>query len=228
MPRPRKSADVPVNNVLDMRKQGLENNQIARNLQSTFQPEQISDAMNQADIKSAMGENDIPPGLRDAPSPTSSGDVDSEMPTFNPSPNETPAMPETQMAAQPMTFQSSGPQGFAPPPGDRANYNIIEEIAESIVQEKWDKLISGVGDIKLWKEKVESDITGIKQEILRTQHRLENVQKAVLGKVSAYSESMEGISSDIKALEKVFEKIVNPLTKNIKDLDRITKKLKKK
>ena len=229
MPRPKQNANVPVNEVLDMRQKGVQNNDIARSLgQSNFHPEQISDALNQADIKSSM--DAIPPGLNDAPSPTKKP---AEAPTFDSPPkfNDEPMRTESNSlpsTSAPIMFQQSQPRGFAPEPADRSNYNLMEEVAESIVQEKWDKLISGVGDIRLWKEKTDSDIQSIKQEVLRTQQRLENIQKAVLGKISEYHNSMEGVSSDIKALEKVFQKIIAPLTKNIKDLDRVTKKLKKK
>ena len=229
----KKSVEVPVNDVLSMRQNGLNNTEIAKSLQPTFQPEQISDAMNQADIKSSMssGEPGIPPGLRGAPSPTQKKQIQS--PTHSPTGEYNQSVPETiPSTASPIMYQSQQQepqsQSFAPMPSSRSNYNVIEEIAESIVKEKWEDLISGIGDIRLWKEKVDSDISGVKQEILRTQHRLENLQKAVIGKISEYQGSMSEVGSDIKALEKVFGKILGPLTTNIKELDRITKKLKKK
>ncbi|MBU3941236.1 MAG: hypothetical protein KKH88_04895 [Nanoarchaeota archaeon] len=232
MQKPKRNEEIPVNDVLSMRQNGLDNISIAKSLQPTFQPEQISDAMNQADIKESMNSNEpgIPPGLRGAPSPTPR----EQMRSLNQSPtgDYNQSVPETvPSTASPIMYQSQGgspSQSFAPMPQDRSNYNIIEEIAESIVKEKWEDLISGIGDIKLWKEKVDSDISSVKQEILRTQHRLENLQKAVIGKISEYRGSMEEVGSDIKALEKVFEKIIGPLTTNIKELDAITKKLKKK
>jgi len=232
MPGAKRNQEIPVNDVLSMRSKGLDNMEIARSLQPTFQPEEISDAMNQADIKSSMSPNEpgIPPGLRGAPSPTSKRTMNAPM--QSPIGDSNQAVPETvPSTASPIMYQSqqeSSSQSFAPMPQNRSNYNVIEEIAESIVKEKWEGLISGVGDIRLWKEKVDADISSVKQEILRTQHRLENLQKAVIGKISDYQGSMTEVGSDIKALEKVFEKILGPLTTNIKELDRITKKLKKK
>ena len=231
MSQERRNVDIPVNDVISMRERGVDNIDIAKSLQPTFNPDQISDAMNQADIKASMsqGDSNVPPGLRGAPSPTTQRQAESQNYTGQ---TTMQTMPETEVpsTASPVMFQSQQDTmgGFAPAPADRSNYNIIEEIAESVVKEKWDDLISGFGDIKLWKEKTETDITSIKQELLRTQHRLENLQKAVIGKISAYHDSMDEVSSDIKALEKVFEKIIGPLTTNVKELDKITKSLKNK
>ena len=106
--------------------------------------------------------------------------------------------------------------------------DYIQQLAEEIVDEKWDDLMNKVGDIRLWKDKIEMDITSIKQEIMRTQNHFANLQKAVLGKVSEYNENILNINTEMKSLEKVFEKILQPMTQNIKELDRITSKLKTK
>jgi len=49
-----------------------------------------------------------------------------------------------------------------------------------------------------------------------------------IGKSKEYGETMINIHSEMKALEKVFEKILEPLTDNIKELQRLTQDLKKK
>ena len=55
---------------------------------------------------------------------------------------------------------------------------------------------------------------------------MENLQNSVLGKVKDYDQGMKDVQSEMKALEKVFEKILEPLVANIKELDKITKDLK--
>lgn len=121
-------------------------------------------------------------------------------------------------------IQPSG--GFSSQP--TISTDMIQQITESIVEEKWDELMDKVGDLRLWKEKINNDIGSIKQEVLRTQNRFENLQKAVLGKVHDYNENIININNEMKALEKVFEKILQPLTDNVKELSQITNKLKKK
>lgn len=103
----------------------------------------------------------------------------------------------------------------------------IQEIAEAIIEEKWQEFMSQMGDFDIWRDRVNREIGSVKQELIRTQDRFNNLQKAVLGKVTEYNENILNIGTEMKALEKVFEKILDPLTANIKELDRITKRLKK-
>ena len=51
----------------------------------------------------------------------------------------------------------------------------IHEISEAIVNEKWEEFISKIGDLPIWKERVNSNIIGIKQELIRTQERFDNL-----------------------------------------------------
>ena len=104
----------------------------------------------------------------------------------------------------------------------------IQEIAESIIEEKWQELTTKLGDFNLWKDRMENELTAIKQEIIRTQSNFANLQRGVFGKVSEYNENISNLGSEMKALEQVFEKIMLPLTTNVKELGKITEKLKDK
>ena len=104
----------------------------------------------------------------------------------------------------------------------------IEELVESVVEEKWRSFMESFGDIALWKERVRIELTSIKQEVIRLQNKSENLQKAVLGRIQTYDKNIVDMGSEIKALEQVFQRILNPLTSNIKELSRITEELKKK
>ena len=87
--------------------------------------------------------------------------------------------------------------------------------------------MSEMGGFDIWRDRVNREIGSVKQELVRTQDRFNNLQKAVLGKVSEYNENILNIGTEMKALEKVFEKILEPLTTNIKELEKITERLKK-
>ena len=109
----------------------------------------------------------------------------------------------------------------------RTDMEKIQQLAESIIHEKWQEFSDKVGNIEVWKEKTETNITSVKQELIRTQQRFENIEKAVLHKVTDYNKTMESVNTELKAMEKAFEKIVEPLTSSIKDLKKLTKDLKK-
>jgi hypothetical protein len=179
----------------------------------------------------------IPPGLEDAPSPISEKEKLIEKKTgipiqqmapisqpFQQSPQQ--VQPNQTIITQP-TNTINQAENLTEPSAERASFDVIEEIAESIISEKWDDLIKNIGDLKLWKERIDTDMGGIKQEIIRTQNRLENLQTAVMGKVSEYGEGISEIGSELKALEKVMEKIITPLTRSVRDLQKITDKIKK-
>lgn len=128
----------------------------------------------------------------------------------------------------PTTFEDDG---FNPGEGrggkfDTSSTDKIHEIAEAIINEKWQELLSSVGNIAVWKEKVDTNILSMKQEIVRINDRFDNLQNAVLGKVKEYDVDMKNVNTEMKALEKVFERIIEPLTSNVKELNRITKELK--
>ena len=214
----RENRESPTRRVLNLRENGMENQDIASMLRrENFGKQEIYGAMDQAAVK-----NEISP-LQTTPARLNPDDVPA--PSQISEPQETQEeMPRQQL---PQETMQPGISTFAPEPAGRANYEMVEEMAESIVSEKWEDMVRNVGDLRLWKERVETDLSGIKQEVLRTQARYENLQKAVLGKVTEYSQGITDLNVEIKAMEKVFEKILGPLTKSVKDLEKVTLKLKK-
>jgi len=157
-----------------------------------------------------------------------------------------PELPETQMMdggleapspGEDMQVEGEEPsiqyQGFkmpemrAPAPVADVNLDKLHEVAEAIVNERFDELASSMGNYPIWKEKVETNIISIKQEIIRLHTKIENLNNAILGKVKDYDNSMRDVYTEMKALERVFGKILEPMTENIKELDRITKEMKR-
>ncbi len=222
----QKNREIPTEKVQQMQSQGLQNQEIISNLQREgYKHEQISQAMDHATVKDELSgvgmepikrspAEEIPVGLLNAPSPST--------------PQKQPEqIPQQQPEMTPQEDYSS-PSGFSQEPLERASYDAIEEIAESIIKEKWDELIKGVGDIALWKERIDIDLEGVKQELIRTQEKFENLQKSIMGKVSEYSEGVINVGTEMKALEKVLEKIISPLTRSVKDLQEVSEKLAKR
>ena len=103
----------------------------------------------------------------------------------------------------------------------------IEEIAEAIVNEKFSELNNTFGELNLWREKTSTEIEAIKQEILRIRNQFENMQNTMIGKVESYKNTISDMNIEVKTLSKVLEKILEPFTENVKELSRITEKLKK-
>jgi len=156
---------------------------------------------------------------------------DAPAPPEAPEALSTTEVPETQITEQ--TYEQPplvdyGQQYAASANGRQVlDSERVQQIVEAIVKEKWDELQNNVGNIAVWKEKVTNDIIAVKQEVIRINERFENLQNAILGRVKEYDEGMKGVHTEMKALEKVFEKILDPLTSNIKEMGRLVQEMKK-
>ncbi len=224
----RKNNQIPVDIVINLKNQGYSNTQIIDSLKKqNYSLQEISDAMNQSDIKNTIDSPDI--DLSNAPSPSGNDNVDFPNPPTPNADDYANMSPYQDISTNTkMSTDYSNQSVYNNSPQRDSYTEKIEEIAESIIKEKWDDMLKEFGDINIWKEKTRTDILSIKQEILRTQERFETLQRAILGKVSEYDKDVKDIGTEIKALEKVLEKIIDPLTSNIKDLQKVTDELKYK
>lgn len=205
----------PTDEVIEYRKEGVSKGDIASKLEKDGYSETgISDAINQADLK-----DQVEGGMEE--------DVEAPSPGMRPSiMSRRESMSEAPVSMPQQSFSMPTPTPVVGRGKESMEY--IEELAESIVKEKWEDLMKDVGNIALWRDKMQTDIRSIKQEVLRVEQRFENLQKGILGKVDEYGKGMVEVSSEIKALERVMQKITEPLTDNIKELNKITKDLKER
>tara|TARA_Y100000310_G_C20650618_1_gene799214 strand:+ start:749 stop:1384 length:636 start_codon:yes stop_codon:yes gene_type:complete len=198
-----------VNEVLELLKQSKSNEEITNSLeQRGFNLQQVSDAISQAKIKMGVEGNMPPSGMEESSS------VGDDIPI----PDQAPAQQSEPQFEQPQFQQMPQQQGVG--------YTDMQALVEEVVEEKWREFIKDVGDIAVWKARVADDMEATKQELVRTQRRLEDLQTAVLGKVKDYNQNVLDINREMKALEQVFGKILEPLTANIKDLQKVTEDIK--
>ncbi len=227
--------NMPIQQISTMRQQGMSDNQIIQGLQRDgYKTHQIFDAMNQADLSSGapLPLDDMPqqPNMQQPypPNPTQN------MPQF--------AMPDSQSMQPPSSppFLSPNPQQYPdqyppyPPqtteqvPPDQPSYEKIEEIAESIIEEKWIELSKGISKIIEWKEKTDLKINELDIRIAQLKQSFDGLTKSLLGKMAEYDRNIGSVGSEIQAMEKVFQQMLPSFTENVNELSRITKNLKAK
>jgi DNA anti-recombination protein RmuC len=119
-----------------------------------------------------------------------------------------------------------GAPGIIPPAGMGISTEKIEEIAEAIIDEKWDELVESVNKIIDWKDKVEGDLVAINERITQLNNNVQSIQKSVLGKVEEYDRTMEEVGTDVKAMTKVFQQILPGFVENVQELSRVTARVK--
>ena len=121
---------------------------------------------------------------------------------------------EQIMPQQPMEQQTQQPQ---------IDKDQIEEVAEAIIDEKWKEFEEDLKVIIEWKEKTESKINKFEQEIADLTATISSLNKSLMGKISEYDRNISSVGTEIKAMEKVFEKVLPSLTENVNKLERMSK-----
>jgi hypothetical protein len=182
--------------VLQMKQQGLTDNQIIQTLQRAgFNPQQIFDAMSQAEIKGGI--ENIPYG--------DLGEI---------------SQPENPMQMQPQ--QQYAPQ----PQSQGITNEEVEAIAESIIDEKWDELMKSMSKVIAWKEEMDNKVAEMEQKFDDLNKNFEDLHKSVLGKISDYDRTMTDVGTDLRAMSTVFKKILPGFMETVGELSQIRDDLK--
>lgn len=201
--------DTPTESIISMRQQGLSNNQIIAALQRQgYNTNQILDAMNQADIRMQTRRPfDVQGGNMADPNAQGYGSPDAGMPL----PGGAPGMPP----------------GDLPPMGGDLDTGRIEEIAEAIIEEKWTDLMENINRIVEWKEKTEMRVTQMETIMKTIKDDFDKMHTGILERVGDYDKHISEVGTEVKALEKVFQKVLPGFIENMSELSRITDDLKK-
>lgn len=205
----------PLQQVLQMRQQGFPDNQIVQGLQKQgYATQQIFDAVSQADLSA------IPAG----PGPMQMEGTEAAPPGYGAG-----AYPEqyAQPGAAPQPPQGAQQAEYAPQSVSNATETRINEIAEAIINEKWEEVFGEIQKVIVWKEKMEAELQKIKDDINTLKEQFDGLHQGVLGKVGEYDERMRDVSSEVKAVHKVFQDVIPTFTENVAELGRVAKTLRK-
>jgi hypothetical protein len=115
----------------------------------------------------------------------------------------------------------------APMPAPGGSREEIEEIAEAIVEEKWREKEIEITKIMEWKEQVTAHLTQLRQQVIDLKASFDSLHKGMLGKITEYDENLTNVGTEIKAMEKVFSKVLPSLTDSVNKLGRISGTKKK-
>lgn len=238
-----------IEKVVEMKKRGIPTDDIVKDLRAQgLSYKESEGAMAQADLPAPAGpamqpspqmqpsimEQGAPVGpaqpMQQAPAPAPQQPLPPPQPQLPPPPEPTRETrepePREEPAPEPEYREAPQPQ-FIPTQPIRSEIENVEILIENIVEEKFQRMLEAYGDIGAWKEKVRTEVIAIKQELLRIRNKLENTERAILGRVTKYDKDIVDMGSEVKALEKVLQNILKPLTSSVKELQSVTKKLKK-
>ncbi|MFH1770991.1 MAG: hypothetical protein ABH828_05565 [archaeon] len=219
--RPPKD-ETPLGQVVSMRNQGMDNNRIIQTLQRDgYSSSQIFEAMNQADrpeanVPSAESTEDSNPMPSEEQQSAQKQELEQEEPAFNPQPNY------SQTAfRQPQERPTNIPQYQEKSPE-------TEELIESIIDEKWKDFAKDINKVVDWKNRTEQKINLMEQEFSDLKTSFDKLHQAILGKIGEYDKNILNVGAEVKAMEKVFSKVLPVFTEKVNDLSKVADAMKKK
>ena len=189
--------EIPISQVLQMKERGLTNNQIIQVLQQQgFNPQQIYDALAQAEARQS---------------------IEPHSPAQD--------MPREPLSSEAPLMQNQVNQGY-PQQQYQHQTHTPEELVESIIHEKWQKMTKEITKITEWKDGMTTKMERMEQQIIDLKSTMENLHKAIVSRVGEYDKTLSEVGTEIKAMEKVFKDVLPEMTNNIQELSRLTHELK--
>ncbi len=198
--------------VMQLERQGLNDVEIIAKLQEQgLSAQDINDALNQSRVKSAVAsEEEMQPSIMTKPA------VEEE---------EVAPSPMKKKAAQTAQPAEEYQYEYAPAQGG-IGVETIEEIAEEVVNERFNEIKKRVGEIVEFKQLVNSRIAEVDDRLKRIESTIDKLQLALLGRVQEFGQDVKYLGSEMQVMEGAFGKILNPLIDNIRELNRITERIK--
>jgi len=145
---------------------------------------------------------------------------------YPPYQEQVPYPPGADIAVEQQVPQDYGQQAYGqqppPPPAPEIDKSRVEELAEAIVEEKWNITKKDIDRLLEWKDQLTNEITQIEQKIEDLKASFDSLHKGVLGKISDYDENLANVGVEIKAMGKVFSQVLPTLTDSINKLQRIS------
>ncbi len=204
------SGDVPIDQVRKMKEQGMSDNSIVETLQRDgYRSSQIFDAMTQADMKPADEVKEVTDDFPEVENAVRGSDKAPSPPQNQPDP------PQPQ------------PSTSSPPVSPGAGYTEdLEELVESVIDEKWADIEEDIKKVVDWKKDTEKRINSMQKEIKDLRERFDKLHEAVIGKIGDYDENIMNVGAEIKAMEKAFSKIIPEFSESVSELADLVEDLK--
>lgn len=159
------------------------------------------DGYSSQEIFDAINQADMKHSVEAGTSPGITGNASPAIPP-PPTPDATPAVPAEEDSAS------------------------VEEYVEAVIDEKWSSIEKDIKKIVEWKKQSEQTLVQLQQQFADLKDNFDKLHRAVVGKVGEYDKHILDVGAEIKAMEKVFSKVLPLFTENVHELSRITKSMK--
>lgn len=194
--------------VIQMRNQGIPEEEIINHLKDQgVTPKAISDALSQAEIKSAVSSE-----TNEAPYPESFNEYPQTYNANAPYPNanvyspQTQEMPKPYNAPQEEYYPMEGYQEYAPEQG--VSSDTLIEISEQVFAEKIKKIQKQIDILNEFMVLAKTKIENNSERLKRIEETFDRLQSAILEKIGSYGSGLESIKKEMSMMQDSFGKIV--------------------
>ncbi|MGC8885347.1 MAG: hypothetical protein ACP5JY_02990 [Candidatus Nanoarchaeia archaeon] len=131
---------------------------------------------------------------------------------------------------QPLTARQL-PAGMPAPPifkpeAPKPLSEEIEETAEAIIAEKWEKFKRELEEIRKIQDDFSASLSGLSERMTNIEKKMDMVIEQILGKVEEYSKGVQDVGVELKAMQKMFNTLMPTFTENIKELQELVERAK--
>ena len=225
--------------VKEMKQSGMNEGEIIKGLQEQgISPREINDAISQSRIKEVVAGTPIS-GTEEADGYSMEGMQPSLI-------NQNQQMPASsqeaeQYSQQPLQYaggyeqysQETVDNSQQPQDGQYTDYQsyygagysssteTISEIASQMIDEKLSKTNKVLNNLTEFKIILDAKVEKIDQRLQRIESIIDQLQTSLIRKSSSQVQDIEDIKAEMKGMQTGFSKILNPLTDNIREIERI-------
>jgi len=203
-----------VSQASQLRQQGLTDNLIITEL--------TQQGYNARDVQMALSQSG-------GSQPASELNYEETGPAFaqQPYPSPQPQYPSSQQYPTSGSYPAPSSTSNASASPDSNIYDRIEEITESLIDQKWDELIAEVKKIVEWKGRIETNQQKLQNDVDRLKEDFKLLHQGVLGKLDDYDARMRDVGTELAAVGKVFKDVIPEFVDNVKELSSLTGRMKK-
>lgn len=98
----------------------------------------------------------------------------------------------------------------------------ITEICEQTIEEKTESMRKELSSLKNFKEELSFQVQNMNERLTKIEENIESLQSSIIRKVGIYGEDIKNLAKEMSSTQESFSKILDPLTDNIRELQRIT------
>lgn len=106
--------------------------------------------------------------------------------------------------------------------GGGTDIETVTDIAEQIVEERLQKIIKKIAEVTLFKEEAIMKINKLDERLTKIEDNMEHLQMSILGRIGEFGKDIKNISDEMHKNQDTFSKFLDPMSKNIHSLKKIS------